>query len=153
MRYKFFISQLPKGSSDWTWQVGRELLATIGADYGIQDLSVEARVHAIKDDRHLRLEVQVDGWVEVECDRGQEVIRLPIAAQHQQVYAWDEYYLPAEEVEEFFPLGPREDEIDLTQALYDYIGLAIPRRRVRAGCPDAHCPAYVRIFLDMSEGA
>lgn len=152
MRYKFFLSQLPKGRSEWSWQVGRELFATIGADYGIQDLAVEARILALKDDRHLRLNVHVEGWVEVECDRGQELIRLPITAQHQQVYAWDEYYLPPQEVEEFFSLGPREDEIDLTQALYDYIGLAIPRRRVRAGCPDEHCPEYVRTYLELSEG-
>lgn len=151
MRYKFFLSRLPKGSSSWTWQIGPEIFTAIGANYDIQDLAVDARIDAMREAQHLRLAITLEGWVEVECDRGQELIRLPITATHEQVYAWDAHYLPDEGIEEFFTLGPREDEIDLTQALYDYIGLAIPRRRVRPGCPDAACPPHIHTYLQMPD--
>lgn len=151
MRYRFFLSRLPKGSTSWTWQIGRDIFTAIGANYDIHDLAVEACIDAIREARYLRLAISLKGWVEVECDRGQELIRLPITATHEQVYAWDEYYLPEEGIEEFFTLGPREDEIDLTQALYDYIGLAIPRRRVRPECPDAACPSYIRTYLQLPD--
>ncbi|MCS7153634.1 MAG: DUF177 domain-containing protein [Bacteroidia bacterium] len=150
MRYTFFLSRLAFGENAWEWLVGRELFEAIGADYGIHDLSVRCQVRARKETRYLRLFLSLGGWVEVECDRGGELIRLPIEAQHEQIYSWDEYYLPPAEIEEFFTVGSRTDEIDLTQALYDYIGLAVPWRRVRPTCPDESCPAHVHAFLKQS---
>ncbi|MCX8113367.1 MAG: DUF177 domain-containing protein [Bacteroidia bacterium] len=147
MRYRFYISRLPLGESEWEWTVGPELLTTIGSNYDIQDLKVQVKVQARRETQYLRLLFSLEGWVEVPCDRGQELIRLPIKATHEQIYGWDEHYLPPEGTEEYFMLGSREDEIDLTQSLYDYIGLSVPWRRVRPECPDEHCPAYVRIYL------
>ncbi|MCS6895229.1 MAG: DUF177 domain-containing protein [Bacteroidia bacterium] len=148
MRYRFSISKLPQGESRWTWEVDKALLEVIGADYDIQDLRVQATISARKESEYLRLSLSLEGWVQVPCDRGQEIISLPISAEHEQIYSWDKYYLPPEDTEEFFALKPREDEIDLTQALYDYIGLAIPRRRVRPTCPDESCPAFVLHYLN-----
>lgn len=147
MGYKFFLSRLPRGISEWAWTVDRGIFKLIGADYGIHDLGVEVRIRALKEQRYLRVWLSIQGWVEVPCDRGQELIRLPIEAQHEQIYSWDEHYLPPSDTEEFFALSPREDEIDLTQALYDFIALAIPRRRIRPTCPDANCPSYIRTYL------
>nr|BAL57835.1 hypothetical conserved protein [uncultured Bacteroidetes bacterium] len=151
MKYKLFISRLPAGESWWEWQLGPELLEEVGATYDILDLGVEVRVRARKEVRYLRLAIELSGWVVVPCDRGLEPIRLTISAQHDQIYSWDEHYLPPEEAEEFFPLGPREDEIDLTQAFYDYVGLAIPMKRVLPGCPTDACPAHIRDFLTSQE--
>ncbi|MCS7162684.1 MAG: DUF177 domain-containing protein [Bacteroidia bacterium] len=136
---------MPKGESVWEWQIGRELLAAVGADYEIQGLEVQARVRAQRESRYLRLHFFLSGWVEVLCDRGGELIRLPIETAHTQVYSWDPLYATSEE--EFFVVGPHEDWIDLLQAFYDYIALAIPLKRVRPTCPDAACPAVVWEYL------
>ncbi len=147
MKYRFEISQLPPGETTWEWTIDRSLFAEIGASYDIEDLQVIACVRARREARYLRLHISLQGWVIVPCDRGLEPIQLPLEATHEQLYSWDELYLPPADAEEFFSLGPREDTIDLTQALYDYIGLAVPRRRVRPGCPDADCPAHVHIYF------
>lgn len=149
-KYALFVSQLPQGESFWEWQIGPDLLATIGESYGIQNLSVQARVVALRESRYLRLRFRLEGWVVVPCDRGLEPIQLPIEANHEQIYSWDETYLPPADTEEFFTLGAREDRIDLTQAFYDYIGLAIPPKRVRPTCPDDQCPAQVHTYLKLS---
>ncbi|MCS7296630.1 MAG: DUF177 domain-containing protein [Bacteroidia bacterium] len=151
MSYRFFISRLPLGESRWEWHIGKELFTQIGANYyGVEDLAVQVRVTTSKDHQHLRLRLELQGWIEVLCDRGLEPIRLPIQTSHEQIYGWDEYYLPPDNTEEFFVIGPREDTIDLAQSLYDYIGLAIPRRRVRPSCPDHICPSHVWAYLQES---
>lgn len=147
MKYRFQISRLPIGETTWEWAVDRSLFAEIGANYDIEDLQVTACVRARREARYLRLQITLQGWVIVPCDRGLEPIQLPIETTHEQLYSWDELYLPPEDIEEYFAVGPREDTIDLTQALYDYIGLGIPRRRVRPSCPDAACPAHVHAYL------
>jgi len=147
VKYRLFVSKIPPGESTWEWQVGPELFEAIGATYGIQDLAVRVWIQARREARYLRLHFRLEGWVVVTCDRGLEPIQLPIQSQHEQVYSWDEHYLPPEEVEEFFTLGPREDLLDLTQSFYDYIGLAIPLRRVRPTCPDDQCPAHIKAFF------
>ncbi|MEN3040165.1 MAG: YceD family protein [Bacteroidia bacterium] len=150
MKYSFLISKLPRGESRWSWEVDSTLFKIIGADYDIHDLRVQVSVVAHKEFDYLRLSLSLDGWVQVNCDRGQELITLPITAHHEHIYSWDRYYLPPEDVEEYFSLGPREDEVDLAQAIYDYIGLAIPRRRVRPTCPDEACPSFIFSYLDIS---
>ncbi|GIV23858.1 MAG: DUF177 domain-containing protein [Bacteroidia bacterium] len=148
MKYGLYVSRLPAGESTWEWEVGPALLEKIGASYDIADLWVHIQVAVRKESRYLRLFFSLKGWVKVPCDRGLEIIELPIEAQHEQIYAWDSTYLPPEDTEEFFTLGPKEDYIDLSQSFYDYIGLAIPRKRVRPSCPDAACPAFVWQYLE-----
>lgn len=148
MKYKILLSRLPPGETCWHWEISPELFKLIGSDYGINDLRAQAHVVARKEARYLRLTIVIEGEVEVVCDRGLELIRLPIQASHQQVHSWDELYPPPADEEEFFVVGPKQDEIDLTQALYDYICLAIPMRRVRDTCPDEFCPAHVKAYLE-----
>lgn len=147
MRYRFQVSKIPLGETTWEWAIDRSLFAEIGASYDIEDLHVMACIRARREARYLRLRISLQGWVIVPCDRGLEPIQLPLEATHEQLYSWDELYLPPEDTEEYFTLRPREDTIDLTQALYDYIGLGIPRRRVRPSCPDADCPAHVHTYF------
>lgn len=152
MRYKILLSRLPPGESQWEWEIDNRLFELIGANYDISQLKAQVQVIARKEMRYLRLMISIQGEVEVTCDRGLELIRLPIQASHQQVHSWDELYLPQADEEEFYVVSPKQDEIDLTQALYDYVCLAIPKRRVRATCPDEYCPAYVRTYLEEEEG-
>lgn len=147
MRYRFQVSKIPPGETTWEWNIDRSLFVEIGATYDIEDLQVTAHIRARREAQYLRLHIALHGWVIVPCDRGLEPIQLPLETSHEQLYSWDTFYLPPADTEEFFTLGPREDTIDLTQALYDYIGLGIPRRRVRPGCPDADCPAHVHTYL------
>ncbi|MCS6790997.1 MAG: DUF177 domain-containing protein [Bacteroidia bacterium] len=148
MKYKILLSRLPPGDSRWEWKLDSTLFKLVGSDYGIHDLRAHAHIVARKEARYLRLTIVIQGEVEVACDRGLEPIRLPIQASHQQVHSWDELYLPQADEEEFFVVEPKQDEIDLTQALYDYVCLAIPVRRIRETCPDEFCPAHVKTYLE-----
>jgi len=145
MRYILTVSQTPEGKSEIVWPLDNRLFEAIGANYEIEELSGAVQVSIQRDVYFLRLEIAVEGEARVLCDRCLQPIGLPFRAQHQQVYALIERYPKfPEESEEFYELGPREDRIDLTQAVYDYVCLALPVKRVRPACPDAFCPPYIQ---------
>ena len=144
MKYTLIVSETPEGKSEVRWPLNNGLFEAIGANYEIEELRGEVRVSIQRDVYFLRLDIVVEGEAQVLCDRCLQPIGLPFSARHQQVYALVARYPKAEECEEFYELGPRADRIDLTQAVYDYVCLALPVRRVRPTCPDAFCPPYIQ---------
>jgi uncharacterized metal-binding protein YceD (DUF177 family) len=149
MKYFLIVSKIPEGKSELSWVLDESLFEAIGANYDIEQLRGVLLVHLQKDAQYLRLEVLVEGEATVLCDRCLKPISLPFSAKHQQVYALTSRYTKPEEVEEFYILGPREDRIDLTQAAYDYVCLALPLKRVRPTCPDEYCPPYIQELLHL----
>ncbi len=147
MRYSFSVSKIPEGKSTLSWPLDERLFETIGANYEIEALKGDLQVHIQRDSQFLRIEIVLTGEAIVACDLCLQSILLPFSAKHQQVYALTARYTHPEEAEEFYVLGPREDRIDLTQAVYDYVCLALPIKRVRPTCPDDTCPPYVKAFI------
>ena len=147
MKFYLTISKIPEGRSEFSWPLDERLFETIGANCEIQGLQGELRVHIQRDNQFLRLELHLMGEATVACDLCLRPISLPFLVRRKQVYALTSRYLQPGEEEEFYVLGPREDRIDLTQAVYDYLCLALPMKRVRPTCPDESCPAYVHALI------
>lgn len=147
MRFVITVSKIPIGTSIQEWPLNEELFEEIGSNYEIEALSGQFSVQIIRDDQYLRLKLSINAVVRVPCDRCLKPIELPILANHEQIYALTDRYLPIPEASEFYLLGPREDRIDLTQAAYDYVCLALPSKRVRPSCPDESCPPYIRSLI------
>ncbi len=147
MRFILTVSQIPAGTSTQEWPLNEDLFAEIGANYEIEALSGQFRVHIVRDNQYLRLTVSVQATVRVPCDRCLTPIDLSVSASYEQIYALTDRYLPVPSASEFYVLGPREDRIDLTQAAYDYLCLSLPPKRVRPTCPDENCPPYIRNLI------
>jgi len=147
MRYSFAVSKIPEGRSTLSWPLDEKLFEAIGANYEIEALKGDLLVHIQRDSQFLRIEIVLAGEATVACDLCLRPILLPVSARHQQVYALTSRYTQLEEAEEFYVLGPREDRIDLTQAVYDYVCLALPIKRVRPTCPDDSCPPYIKALI------
>jgi uncharacterized metal-binding protein YceD (DUF177 family) len=147
MKLTLTVSQIPEGLSEVSWDLSKALFTAIGADYGIEAVSGRVRVRLHRDSAFLRLHLVVEGEVTVPCDRCLQVIQLPITTAHEQVYALTQRHVPPADAEEFYVLGAREDRIDLTQAVYDYLCLAVPSKRVRPTCPDSACPPHIQTII------
>ena len=95
----------------------------------------------------LTLDVNVDGSVVVECDRCLEDCNVPIHYEGQLLVKF------SDEVHEYdgevIWLLPMEDEVDLTQYIYESIVLALPYQRVH---PDGECnPDMLERFRIVSD--
>ena len=95
----------------------------------------------------LTLDVTVDGSVVVECDRCLEDCNVPIHYEGQLLVKF------SDEVHEYdgevMWLLPMEDEVDLTQYIYESIVLALPYQRVH---PEGECnPEMLERFRIVSD--
>ena len=113
----------------------------------IKDGDCDVSVALERGESMLTLDVTVDGSVVVECDRCLEDCNVPIHYEGQLLVKF------SDEVHEYdgevMWLLPMEDEVDLTQYIYESIVLALPYQRVH---PDGECnPDMLERFRIVSD--
>jgi|GEM_PF-30151 len=113
----------------------------------IKDGDCDVSVALERGESMLTLDVNVDGSVVVECDRCLEDCNVPIHYEGQLLVKF------SDEVHEYdgevIWLLPMEDEVDLTQYIYESIVLALPYQRVH---PDGECnPDMLERFRIVSD--
>ncbi len=115
--------------------------------YGNQGRGLRCLGRPGRGESMLTLDVNVDGSVVVECDRCLEDCNVPIHYEGQLLVKF------SDEVHEYdgevMWLLPMEDEVDLTQYIYESIVLALPYQRVH---PDGECnPDMLERFRIVSD--
>ena len=124
-RYTIAYRGLRSGLHDFHFKVDGGLFRAFGSTE-IKDGDCDVSVALERGESMLTLDVNVDGSVVVECDRCLEDCNVPIH--------W---------------LLPMEDEVDLTQYIYESIVLALPYQRVH---PDGECnPDMLERFRIVSD--
>lgn len=102
----------------------------------IQRGNCNVRVELRRLESMLDMEVQIVGSVVTPCDRCLEDCEIPVAFEGNLVVKF------SDEVREYdgevMWLSPAEDEVDLTQYVYESIVLSLPYQRVH---PDGACDA------------
>lgn len=102
----------------------------------IQRGDCSVRVELRRLESMLDMEVQIVGSVVTPCDRCLEECEIPVAFEGNLVVKF------SDEVREYdgevMWLSPAEDEVDLTQYVYESIVLSLPFQRVH---PDGECDA------------
>ena len=114
----------------------------------ILDADVDVLVKVLKSGRRIDVDLFLDGRVTVLCDRCLEEVDLGVEADPQFRVAFGKD-APASEKEEgeereTLFLDASEADLDLSQAIYDYVCLSLPARRVH---PEGACnPDTVRFL-------
>ena len=119
------LSSLAPGTNDLEWHAGREFFESFGnTDILDADLNVTVSIvsHGISAD----VEGTVAGTVTVACDRCLEDLELEVEASFEESYT------------------PEEDELDLSQDVYDYVCTSLPLQRVH---PEGQCNQETTKFL------
>lgn len=89
---------------------------------------VAVRLEIDKTSALLTVRFHLRGTVELLCDRTLEPFDYPLAADHRVVFQYGDQ---AEELDTDLYLIPRDDQtLDLSQHVYDFIGLALPMKRL-----------------------
>ena len=132
-RYTIAYRGLRSGLHDFHFKVDGGLFRAFGSTE-IKDGDCDVSVALERGESMLTLDVTVDGSVVVECDRCLEDCNVPIHYEGQLLVKF------SDEVHEYdgevMWLLPMEDEVDLTQYIYESIVLALPYQRVH---PDGEC--------------
>ncbi|MDE6140401.1 MAG: DUF177 domain-containing protein [Alistipes sp.] len=127
--YAIAYKGLKEGDYDFEFEIGDALFESYGR---VEILSGEcrARVHMHRAEAVLEMHTSIDGSVLCECDRCLEECRIPVAFEGDLIVKF------SDEIDDYdgeqMWISPGDDEVDLTQYLYESIVLSLPYRRVHA---------------------
>ncbi len=129
MPYAIAYKGLKEGDYDFEFEIGDALFESYGR---VEILSGEclARVRMHRTERMLEIHTSIGGSVVCPCDRCLEDCRIPVKFEGDLVVKF------SDEIDEYdgevMWISPGDDEVDLTQYIYESIVLSLPYRRVHA---------------------
>ncbi len=144
--YSIAYKGLKNGSHDFDFKVDRTLFEAYEASE-IKDGACDVHVVLERSETQLVLDLTIEGYVVVACDRCLEDCRIPVDYEGRLLVKF------SDEVREYdgevLWLSPAETEVDLTQYVYESIVLALPYQRVH---PDGECdPRMLERFRIVSD--
>lgn len=96
-------------------------------DSGIEAADVEVTVLLTKQNNVLQLAFNIEGTVDVDCDRCIKTFGYPVGASGELVV---KHGRPEDSNDEILFIPEGEEQVDVAQYLYESIVLALPARRV-----------------------
>lgn len=143
------IKGLSSGTGDFDFAVDEEFTGGFSKENGILDADCKVHVHLERHPQWMKVDLAINGFATVECDRCLDELELPVAAdEHLTV----RFAKEAAESEDDNVLIVSEDDadLDLSQCVYDFICLSLPMQRVH---PDGECNPDMVSRLSDKEGA
>ena len=134
------------GTHGFRFEVGKPLLKAFESSE-IKDGRCVVEVTLERGETMLTADVRITGHVVVACDRCLEDCRIPIDFEGQLLVKFSDE--PREYDGEVLWLLPGEDEVDLSQYIYESIVLSLPYQRVH---PEGECdPEMLKRFRIVSD--
>ena len=148
------LNGLAKGWTRFTLLAGKEFFSAFGNE-DILDGSVSVGVAIEKSGDYLGVDLSMDGFLSVPCDRCLEPVRLKVSCEaHLSVksgsYGGDSPSGTTEDGREIVCLEGDSSVLDLSQTVYDYSLLSLPMRKVH---PEGECAAEADAILSEEDGA
>ncbi|HJC26611.1 DUF177 domain-containing protein [uncultured Alistipes sp.] len=145
-RYSIAFRGLKNGHHEFRFEVGKPLFEAFESTE-IKDGACEVAVDMERSETMLMLGIRITGHVVVACDRCLEDCRIPIDFEGTLPvrFSEQEHEYDGEELW----LVPGEEEVDLTQYIYESIVLSLPYQRVH---PEGECnPDMLKRFRIVSD--
>ena len=141
-RYTIAFKGLKPGSYEYRFLIGGELFRAYESPE-ISDGRCTAQIRMERAESQLTFDVQIDGEAVVACDRCLADCAVPVSFSGRLLVRFSDE--PAGEYDgEVLWLHPSEEEVDLTQYLYESVVLSLPYRRVH---PEGACdPEMLKHF-------
>lgn len=125
-QYNIQFGGLPVGLHDFEFEIGDTFFSKI-EDSEIQKAKILVKAMLTKQNNLLQVHFDINGTIDLECDRCMKEFDFPINAEADLVI---KHGNPEESTDEILVIPEGQDEFDASQYLYEYIILAIPARRV-----------------------
>ena len=94
----------------------------------LQKGKLEIWVDLEKKETQIELEFQIDGTIELECDRSLDKFQHPLHLRDHLIFKFGE---EEEELsEDVFVIRPDTQQIDLSQSIFEFIRVAVPMKKL-----------------------
>lgn len=124
--YNIKFGGLPVGLHEFEFDVNGTFFKQFEhPEVTVADLQVKALL--TKQNNLLQLQVDVEGTVDLDCDRCMKTFSFPLETSENLVIKHGD---PLESNDEILVIPEGQEEFDVAQYLYEYLSLAIPARRV-----------------------
>ena len=135
MDYIIPLNGWAAGEREYRWQADNKFFQKFD-NTEILDAAVEVEARAVKSGHYIGVDLDIRGHVTVACDRCLEDLQLPVEAHPAFSVKFGEEVATEEEMREgsreILILSASDTELDLSQAIYDYVCLSLPMQRVHA---------------------
>ena len=135
MDYIIPLNGWAAGEREYRWQADNKFFQKFD-NTEILDAAVEVEARAVKSGHYIGVDLDIQGHVTVACDRCLEDLQLPVEAHPAFSVKFGEEASSEEEMREgsreILFLSASDTELDLSQAIYDYVCLSLPMQRVHA---------------------
>ena len=135
MDYVIPLNGWAAGERNFRWQADNKFFQKFD-NAEILDAAVEVEARAVKSGHYIGVDLDIQGHVTVACDRCLEDLQLPVEAHPAFSVKFGEEASSEEEMREgsreILFLSASDAELDLSQAIYDYVCLSLPMQRVHA---------------------
>ena len=130
--YVIRFSGLKEGNHQFKFEIGKTFFEQL--DYSeVQNSALTVTVDFEKKATMLVVNFDIEGEVELMCDKCTDDFRLPIKGQEELIYKFGEGESNNEKI---LILPEHEFEIDLSHAIYELTSIVIPSKRIH---PDGEC--------------
>jgi uncharacterized metal-binding protein YceD (DUF177 family) len=107
----------------------------------IQKGELEVWVELDKTETKIELDFQIDGTIELECDRSLDKFQHPLHLREHLIYKFGEE--EAELTEEVFVIKADTQQLDISRPIFEFIRVAVPMKKLH--------PRYTQGFEDEDE--
>lgn len=154
MDYTLPLNGLAQGRTVFDWKAGKEFFEAFdNAD--ILSSALDVHVTVEKSGRYIGIDLDIEGYVTVPCDRCLEDLDLPVSAAPRFSVKFGE--APQEQAEdpkegerEILYLPSSDADLDLSQLIYDFVNLSLPLQRVH---PEGGCNPEMVKYLGHEESS
>jgi uncharacterized protein len=126
-KFDIEIIRLSDGVHQYEYELEDSFFSLIEESF-IKKGSLRATVELNKSERLMEALFKISGTVELTCDRSLEIFDYKINSEEKLIFKYGETF---EEISEDVVMIPRDlQRLSLVQYLYDFIGLAIPMKKL-----------------------
>ncbi len=131
-QYIIHFKGLKEGVHDFSFSVDKPFFESY-EHLDVPDGHVDVHIELTRKTNFLDLSVDLNGEIQVQCDRCLEYFGLPVSYSGQLVVRFSETEKDPDD--EVIFLHPEESQINLKHYLYECICLSIPMRKVHPDLP------------------
>jgi uncharacterized metal-binding protein YceD (DUF177 family) len=155
--YTIAYASLPLGKHEFDFRVDRNFFARFEGSE-LSEGEAEVHVEADKLNDFMRLQVSIDGEIQVVCDRCLDEFFIPVEFDGEAIVNFDSSRAEAGEDEDFlseeeevFNMRAGDTELDFAQYIYESICLSLPLQRLHPDDENGHSTCNKAMLAKLRE--
>jgi uncharacterized metal-binding protein YceD (DUF177 family) len=126
-KYDIHIYKLSNGVHEYQFEIGIEFFEMFDGDL-VENGQLNAVVSLNKSDSMIQVDFNIEGSLELECDRSLEKFDFPIHIDQNMIYKYGEE--DKELSEDVFVIEKNTQTLNVAGIMYEFIGLEIPMKKL-----------------------